>query len=580
MSIVVRLLLIFPLLWADLSMATVCPQQNYTIKSFADGDALSETGCTIVTGSVTVSLITVVLGDSTDGWEKPDEIDTSALRNLQEIGGDLYIKAPLTPLPNLRYVGGNLTIGYYPDSPIDLSHLPHLRTVGGTLYLRSDVTNSASLKLDTLGGLFLQGDLGELDLSGLDGIKSIIGSIVLQDRSFGSFGCVQRGPTSIKGLTELEVVGGDIDIFCSRMRDLEFLSSVNSLGGNLSVTDNSWYPTLDCSALSGLLNYPFGPPGDGVAGEIYLERNGSDCNSVSDIFNYIAGLTYAFVERFYTLILGRVGSDSEIKNWIGLMDAESSGRVALAFLTSQEFKNRELTDFAFLDVLYRSLFDREGDAEGVAAWMEQLSQGKLREMVVYGFLKSAEFKVLSNRFNTVAFNAADESAYGIRAFVERFYNLVLGRQPDRGGFDGWVTALSAKTLSGGDLAKAFFLSAEYEAKNTTDSDFVETAYQAFFGRAADAAGKQGWLDVLSGGESREYVLNGFIGSAEFTALAASYGINASRDTGALGRPDGGIAAERRTQKVGDAEAIPALPMVALFMLSGLLGLFGIRRLMC
>ena len=31
-------------------------------------------------------------------------------------------------------------------------------------------------------------------------------------------------------------------------------------------------------------------------------------------------------------------------------------------------------------------------------------------------------------------NSEDESAFGIRAFVERFYTEVLGRQPDKGGF--------------------------------------------------------------------------------------------------------------------------------------------------
>ena len=130
-----------------------------------------------------------------------------------------------------------------------------------------------------------------------------------------------------------------------------------------------------------------------------------------------------------------------------------------------------------------------------------------------------------------ALNAADESAYGIRAFVERFYTLVLGRQPDRGGFDNWVTALTNGSYAGVDIAKAFFLSAEYLNQNTSNDAFVETCYQAFFGRAADSAGKEGWLNALAQGQSREYVLNGFIGSMEFAALAASYGINASKTAG-------------------------------------------------
>ena len=296
----------------------------------------------------------------------------------------------------------------------------------------------------------------------------------------------------------------------------------------------------------------------------------------------------AFIERFYVNILGRPSDEGGLNAWLDVINTQSASAVALGFLNSAEFKNRGLDDAAFVDILYRTLFDRAGDEGGTTYWLEQLGAGKLRDMVVWGFLRAGEFRTLSDSFGVTALSPADESAYGVRAFTERFYTVVLGRHPDQAGFDGWVTALSAQTLSGGDLAKAFFLSAEYVAQGTSDSNFVETAYQAFFGRAADAAGKQGWLDVLSGGESREYVLNGFIGSAEFVALANSYGISASRVAGVLDRPDrvarvldrpeDGIAAERRTQKAGDAETIPALPMPILLFLSGLIALFGIRRL--
>ena len=281
-----------------------------------------------------------------------------------------------------------------------------------------------------------------------------------------------------------------------------------------------------------------------------------------------------FIERFYMNILGRPSDEGGLNAWLDVINTQSASAVALGFLNSPEFKNRGLDDVAFVDILYRTLFDRAGDEGGTSYWLEQLGAGKLRDMVVWGFLRAGEFKTLSDSFGVTALSAADESAYGVKAFTERFYTVVLGRHPDQAGFDSWVSGLSAQTLSGGDLAKAFFLSAEYVAQGTSDSNFVDTAYQAFFGRAADAAGNQGWLDVLSAGESREYVLNGFIGSAEFVALAASYGISASKTAGANDRTAVGTAAERGTPKVGDAEAIPALPMLALFLLSGLVGLFG------
>ena len=234
-----------------------------------------------------------------------------------------------------------------------------------------------------------------------------------------------------------------------------------------------------------------------------------------------------FVERFYVNVLGRPSDEGGSNVWLDVMNTQSASAVAMGFLNSAEFKNRGLDDEAFVDILYRALFDRAADEGGKSYWLEQLGAGRLREMVIWGFLRAEEFKTLSDSFGVTALNPADEAAYGVRAFTERFYEVALGRHPDQAGFNGWVTALTAKTLSGGDLAKAFFLSAEYAAKNTTDSDFVETAYQAFFGRASDSAGKENWLNALAQGQSREFVLDAFAGSAEFAALASFYGIKAS-----------------------------------------------------
>ena len=283
-----------------------------------------------------------------------------------------------------------------------------------------------------------------------------------------------------------------------------------------------------------------------------------------------------FIERFYVNILGRPSDVGGLNAWLDVINTQSASTVVLGFLNSPEFLAKNLDDAAFVDILYRTLFDREGDTGGVEYWLGELASGRLRDMVIWGFLRAAEFKTLSDSFGVTALNAADESAYGIRAFVERFYTLVLGRQPDRGGFDNWVTALTNGSYAGGDIAKAFFLSAEYLSQNTTDEAFVETVYRAFFGREADPAGKQGWLNALAQGQSREYVLDGFIGSAEFVALAKSYGINASRVASEPAPRARGVEVELRASE--KAKPIPALPLSILLFLSGLIGLFGVRQL--
>ena len=225
-----------------------------------------------------------------------------------------------------------------------------------------------------------------------------------------------------------------------------------------------------------------------------------------------------FIERFYMNILGRPADEAGLGDWLDVINTQSASAVALGFFNSVEFKNKELDDAAFVDTLYRTLFYRAGDEDGTSYWLQQLSSGKLRDMVIWGFLRAEEFQTLSGSLGVTAVTAADDSSFGVRALIERLYTVVLKRQPDQAGFDGWVSALSAKTLSGGDIAKAFLLSEEYIGRNTTNREFVDATYQAFFGRDADEAGKQGWLDLLSGGQSRESVLEGFIDSAEFAAL--------------------------------------------------------------
>ncbi len=283
----------------------------------------------------------------------------------------------------------------------------------------------------------------------------------------------------------------------------------------------------------------------------------------------------AFVERFYVNILGRPSDEAGMKGWLEVINTQSASAVAFGFLESAEFVSLNLDDAGFVDILYRTLFDRPGDTAGTTVWLDQLASGRLREMVIYQFTRSQEFDALSKSFGVVAINSDDDSAYGVRAFTERFYTLVLGRQPDTAGFDVWVSGLTAGTLTGGDLAKNFFLSEEYLNQNTSNSDFVDTCYQAFFGREADAAGKQGWLSMLSLGSTRSEVLDGFISSAEFVQLAASYGIKASRGMAPARKKSQTLGVERISQ---DAMPVPIMPMASLLIMAGGLLVFGIFKL--
>jgi len=89
-----------------------------------------------------------------------------------------------------------------------------------------------------------------------------------------------------------------------------------------------------------------------------------------------------------------------------------------------------------------------------------------------------------------------------------------------------VTALLTGTQTGSGVANGFVFSQEFLNKNTTNDEYLQVLYKAFFNRQPDPAGLQGWLDAFATGASREDVLNGFIYATEFAELCDEYGIKA------------------------------------------------------
>lgn len=361
------------------------------------------------------------------------------------------------------------------------------------------------------------------------------------------------------------------------------LESVSSASSSLSVfftpkrTIGQPLPTLFTVNCSGVVASGSSSPvivSGLVPGSSYsCTVRSSNQYGISDLSNAVQAVTTsggdtpeAFVERHYVNALDRPSDSGGLASWVNVMKTQSASAVPVGFLLSPEFVSKGRSDSAFVDILYRTFFNRTASSGETNSWLGQLAQGRLREMVMWDVVRGAEFKRLADSFAVVAVSPAHEAAYGIRAFTERFYTVVLVRYPDQAGFDGWVDALTDGSYSGSDIARGFFLSPEYTNKNKSDSAFLDDCYQAYFNRLADAGGKQGWLDLLAQGTSREQVLYGFSGSQEFIALAESYGIRPFAVDGGGG--EGSFA----------PKAIPALPAAILVLLAGLLSLYSFREL--
>jgi hypothetical protein len=113
---------------------------------------------------------------------------------------------------------------------------------------------------------------------------------------------------------------------------------------------------------------------------------------------------------------------------------------------------------------------------------------------------------------------------GVEAFVTRMYKYCLGRNPDPDGLKAYCDALRGGHITGGAATKSFFLSDEYKEKNHSNAQFLTTLYKAMFDRDPDQGGFDGWMNAMDNGMSRPEVVDGFINSSEFVNLCGRYGI--------------------------------------------------------
>ena len=191
--------------------------------------------------------------------------------------------------------------------------------------------------------------------------------------------------------------------------------------------------------------------------------------------------------------------------------------VAKGFIFSDEYIKKNTSNDAFVEMLYNTLLGRNSDAAGKKAWTAQLDKGIAnREQIVEGFIHSPEFISICRKTNI--FTTAAE------AFAARLYTKCLGRDYDKAGLLAWSTLLHSQAIGGGEAAKGFFFSPEFEKMNLDDKEFVSRCYRTFLNREPDAKGLADWMRVLAESKDRESILDGFIGSDEYAKLCVSYGI--------------------------------------------------------
>ncbi|MCM1128252.1 MAG: DUF4214 domain-containing protein [Lachnospiraceae bacterium] len=237
-----------------------------------------------------------------------------------------------------------------------------------------------------------------------------------------------------------------------------------------------------------------------------------------------------FVKRMYIVALNREAEEAGFKDWCNRLSTQQidGAGIAQGFIGSVEFANRDLDDDEFLDVLYRTFFDREADIEGKLYWSLYLWIGGSRQEVLCGFVNSQEFSNLSDSFGiargTLQENGSSIYNPGVRNFVLRMYTKALNRNGETMGVEDWTNRINTGIMSAETVAKSFFGSEEFLNRRLSDADYVETLYQTFMDRTSDEEGKRYWINKLNNGMSREQVLEGFSRSVEFGEIMKKYGL--------------------------------------------------------
>jgi uncharacterized protein YvpB len=244
----------------------------------------------------------------------------------------------------------------------------------------------------------------------------------------------------------------------------------------------------------------------------------------------VQNLTQEFVERLYTIVLGRSADSAGLENWTSLLESGSktAAEVIVGFVYSQEYLSRQTSDSEYVTMLYQTLLNRTPAETEISAWCEKAALFS-RRYLLRGFVCSSEFSALCEEYGVVRGSITltenrDKNA-GLTSFIGTLYEQSLGRKPDTAGLNNWTGYVLSGERTLTEVMLDFIASDEFKQKNPENSDYVTSLYRCILGRNPDAAGLAGWTETMDCGKSRFSVFLGFVKSTEFKNLCEGYGIS-------------------------------------------------------
>ncbi|MBP5492915.1 MAG: DUF4214 domain-containing protein [Clostridiales bacterium] len=238
-----------------------------------------------------------------------------------------------------------------------------------------------------------------------------------------------------------------------------------------------------------------------------------------------------FVERLYVVALGRPSEAEGKAFWVDqVVNKGFTGADCARFfmLGAPEFLGRNLTDDEFVEVLYKTYFDRDSEPDGKAYWLGRLASGTERAVLVEEFIESVEWCNVCATYGVKSgarYHKATIPSKNAVKFATRLYTCCLGRDPEEDGLNYWSLALTNLEATGYQAASLFFTLPEFVGLKTTDEEYLTRLYTTFMGREPEADGFNYWLGLLNGGTDRNDVMKAFASCPEFQQICNQYGID-------------------------------------------------------
>ncbi|MBP5492364.1 MAG: DUF4214 domain-containing protein, partial [Clostridiales bacterium] len=194
-----------------------------------------------------------------------------------------------------------------------------------------------------------------------------------------------------------------------------------------------------------------------------------------------------FVERLYTVALGRASEPEGKAFWVDqVVNKGATGADCARFfmLGAPEFLGRNLTDDEFVEVLYKTYFDRESEPDGKAYWLSRLASGTERAVLVEEFIESVEWCNVCATYGVKSgaqYHKATIPSKNAVKFATRLYTCCLGRDPEEDGLNYWSLALTNLDAKGYQAASLFFESPDFQGFNTSNEEYLRRLYTTFMG---------------------------------------------------------------------------------------------------